>query len=541
MAIVYIDPDVAGPGTGTVGDPFKSWASVTWTAGNEYRQKCGTTFVGMVTIAADNVTVGSYSTGAKPIIDANSANNHAVYGINRSDVVVDGIDARNGTNTFGNIYFSTATNVSVKNCSVPSGANAGISLYQPTNCTVEGNTVSVTKQGILLANTGATRSGNVVRLNTVTGDSLFAGDNHGIEVQVYEAATKIGVLIEFNVCMANKTGIRTFGLTSESRIRFNDCSENSTGILCNSFDKTNQISGVRVHNNICNQNREFGIHVTIAGQIVVEHNTCNENGFNGGNFWGRGIELSGSTDPERVVGVIVRYNTCNKNKNYIANDTEGVGIGLDDASRECVVYGNICKDNEGNGLQLYGSNNLGGAHVVYSNLLINNATNSGGNFVANLHAGDETDEAQVFNNTCVGGIDGICVRDGSAGVVLKNNIISGYTGIGIKILDGISVTEAYNIVYGSGAAMSGQVLDATSSTVDPQLSSAYRPESGSPALWSGQHVGYYRDALKVQRPNPPSIGAYDVPKLTTWVGYEFLLEDDSGGLVLEDDSKLLLE
>jgi len=64
----YIDPTVAGAGTGTIGDPFQDWASVTWTSGNTYLQKRGTTYRKQITIGADNVTIGAYGTGDNPII-----------------------------------------------------------------------------------------------------------------------------------------------------------------------------------------------------------------------------------------------------------------------------------------------------------------------------------------------------------------------------------------------------------------------------------------------------------------------------------------
>jgi hypothetical protein len=70
MADIYLDPTVAGTGTGTFADPFKDWTSVTWTAGNRYLQKRGTTYRKKITIGANNVTLGAYGTGDKPIIRA---------------------------------------------------------------------------------------------------------------------------------------------------------------------------------------------------------------------------------------------------------------------------------------------------------------------------------------------------------------------------------------------------------------------------------------------------------------------------------------
>ena len=50
-------------------------------------------------------------------------------------------------------------------------------------------------------------------------------------------------------------------------------------------------------------------------------------------------------------------------------------------------------------------------------------------------------------------------------------------------------------------------------TADPMLSSGYRPMTGSPLIGAGAHLGYSRDADGIQRPKPPSIGAFDVATL----------------------------
>ncbi len=88
MATFYIDPTVSGTGTGTFGDPYKSWASIAFfAAGNTYLQKAGTTFFGTITVnvggssEATRVIVGSYDpvTGAattnKAFIDASTSGN----------------------------------------------------------------------------------------------------------------------------------------------------------------------------------------------------------------------------------------------------------------------------------------------------------------------------------------------------------------------------------------------------------------------------------------------------------------------------------
>jgi hypothetical protein len=68
--------------------------------------------------------------------------------------------------------------------------------------------------------------------------------------------------------------------------------------------------------------------------------------------------------------------------------------------------------------------------------------------------------------------------------------------------------------YASLAAFEAAHSAATDNiTDDPQLTDAYRPRAGSPLLGAGTHLGYTRDIAGVQRPNPPSIGAFDAATL----------------------------
>lgn len=68
MATFYIDPGVASGGDGSEGSPYNSWASVTWTAGNSYLQKAGTSISETITpsssgTATSRITIGRYGQG----------------------------------------------------------------------------------------------------------------------------------------------------------------------------------------------------------------------------------------------------------------------------------------------------------------------------------------------------------------------------------------------------------------------------------------------------------------------------------------------
>jgi parallel beta-helix repeat protein len=152
------------------------------------------------------------------------------------------------------------------------------------------------------------------------------------------------------------------------------------GIFINGGDRS------YVGNNHCSGNMNFGIHVTgIARSYLIESNVCNSNGGTlSPTYYGRGIELTSSAGPDGVSGHTIRYNTCRFNFNYggpLDNGSEGVGIGLDNGTSKCSVYGNLISNNEGNGIQLYGGGDPArypdtGGHTIMSNIMDSNCTYS---------------------------------------------------------------------------------------------------------------------------------------------------------------------
>lgn len=157
MATYYIDPEAASTGTGTLTDPFQSWASVTWAAGNTYLQKAGTTFVGTITpnqsgSSGNRIVIGTYEpiSGLQLSNTANKAKidgNGGVYGINIGNsiayVTIDNVEVfncaqRGIAKTTLTSLPDTDASCTIKNCIVrkvfSSGVVAnGISVYGANN------------------------------------------------------------------------------------------------------------------------------------------------------------------------------------------------------------------------------------------------------------------------------------------------------------------------------------------------------------------------------------------------------------------------
>jgi len=158
VATIYIDPTVTGTGTGTLGDPFKSWASVSWVGGNSYLQKAGTTFAGQVTVtssaagsAGAPTLIGTYGGGEKARI--NGAGQYQGIRVlqNAHYVTIDGFDvygqdkqdANTGTTGIfiGDGDTLNANNVRVLNCWVH--GNSAVPTYDCNGVKYFGNNVEI--------------------------------------------------------------------------------------------------------------------------------------------------------------------------------------------------------------------------------------------------------------------------------------------------------------------------------------------------------------------------------------------------------------
>lgn len=181
---------------------------------------------------------------------------------------------------------------------------------------------------------------------------------------------------------------------------------------------------------------------------------------------------------------------------------EGHGIGCDDFSRSIIVRRNYISGNQGFGITFnknYGS-------TAYSNFLIDNESGIG-----NLSS-----SAELSGNTVVQANGGPCLYGTSRATVIAYNNALLTSGYGIQCLSAITdtVTESNNCFFGNSTPIikntTPQTINAASFTSDPLLTADYKPTPASPLLGAGTHLGYTRDAIGKQRPNPPAIGAYDV-------------------------------
>lgn len=310
----------------------------------------------------------------------------------------------------------------------------------------------------------------------------------------------------------------------------NICSNNwSIGIRAGTF--SGLVNRQTISGNTCNFNGYFGIQVNRGTGCLIANNTCNSNGCNRDSKWGRGIEIYSSNPSFPAASVRVVNNTCNYNKNYggtLNNGTEGCGIGLDNNHGNILVMGNTLIGNDGNGIQFNPSGAVG-TSIIVGNYLQDNYLVDSDRITSSWEAHSRAqiglftteNNVKIYNNTivntvpnssCTYGISESTTAAGT-GTVVVNNFFVGHT-VGLNIRTGvtrthnaflnntINVTESSTgatIGDGTGAVVSGFLLD-----------SFYRPTVGSSLIGAGTYVGRFLGADNQEFRVPMGIGAFSI-------------------------------
>jgi hypothetical protein len=111
----YIDPEKSAElqQDGSYQYPFSSWSQVVWQEGFRYLQKKGTVVnEEKVIIGANNVIIGDYGIGERPVINC-STNEYALKVMEKHDVSIRNLEVR-AENAVGCIYFIGAECVDIR-------------------------------------------------------------------------------------------------------------------------------------------------------------------------------------------------------------------------------------------------------------------------------------------------------------------------------------------------------------------------------------------------------------------------------------------
>jgi parallel beta-helix repeat protein len=435
MATIYIDPSYFATGTGTIADPFKSWASVTWTAGNSFLQKCGTTFVGGVdtgalgaaSLGAESI-IGSYGTGAKPIIDARTVTRGLTIRGAASYVIVQDLEiigGATGASTRGiSSGFSddgATDNLTIRRCVVHDVVWDGVAGNFPIGIQLTGINNTITDNTIYNIGT----------------DGLFITSNSGNQILRNTI---------YNVGYDRRGGLA-------------DCIQ-TTGDMSNSL----------VADNVCTNTLVDDKHGIIVAQasagtgLVIERNTVTRNLTSTVSSAGSAsIAVCIYTDQP---GAVVRNNTTIGGK---------FGINLSGTGINC--YGNEISFAE-QGIYQFGA----GVMQIFGNVI-----RDGGIGVISDFTG-----ANIFRNTFLRLTDWAGFQDsGGASTFFQYNIVSNCTS-GIR--GAAAVTSSFNNFYQVTTQDGGSITSTSSLTSNPQLNGQFMPlatavRSNAPATGRADFYG----------------------------------------------------
>lgn len=471
-ANVYIDPTCVNNGDGTgqecaagagAAGAKNTWSGLTWTAGNSYLQKAGTTFNGSVVVGASGsagsiITLGKYGAGANPIINASGLH---------------GLDIRNGKGY-----------ISVVDFQITGATNNQVFIYNSANnLNINGLTTTGGSYGILfstgafenitlsnLAISNATNTGLAVSAvsgliisgtNTLTSNNIglsVGGDMSDVDIAGLSVTDSTGDGILFN-CATGKTF---------SNFTLRDSASNGNGNNGVSFtgSGTSLFNVLRV---TANNNLGDGFNIHFTPVVNLTSCTANDNGVNG-----LGSDGDGFSYHETSSGVITKCSAHNNKKTAIAHV---------DAASVNHYYNKFSHDTNGTLALVY--LNGTGTHVFY-----NNTIRSGGD------AGT-----------------GISVGTGVTATI-KNNIVYGFDK---SLVNAGTATEDYNNFYGfATAGWEGVSQGVNSITTDPKFKSTidFRLLPSSPCINKGTPVGLTTDFAGKSISGLPDIGAYEGSKVS---------------------------
>ncbi len=514
-ATYYIDPTCATPGDGTSSicadgatDPFDQWSDITWTSGNTYLQKKGTTAREMVTIGASGadashlITLGSYGTGDNPILSGAAIITNVSF-----------------TLTAGQTY-----------------------TYESTYTLITYGTAMVWENGVRL-----TVQTSIATVEATAGTFWISGGKVYVHSSDNSSVITNGKVYEVPKVTENfwDNGNSYIWLENFETIRTSGNDANTVGgiKLTGSY---NTISNVKSHDH---RRHSLIFYTGATNNLATGCETYDSWSTSPLTFFGAGTTLNifefGKTHDATAYGAAYMHGGATINTvrtSEIYNSASNVlSLAVDAHSNiitKCKIYGTAVK-----GLYIGGLSN----EISYNQIIATSWTDipmylltDGGTL--------------IYNNTMIGGASGfyfINIASGT-GVKVKNNISKGADRF-IYVANGAQTDfeSDYNIVngyitrYGNwlGAtkatlaiwnAASGQ--DAHSSEADPLFRSStdFHLQSSSPAINAGVDVGLTSDfeGKSISWVGAPCIGAYE------YHGQTWRMEPgpsgDTGGPIIDD-------
>ena len=209
----YVDCGAAAGGDGSLATPWDAVADVngaSFSAGDSilFKKSCAWAEAMLFPSSGSDgspITIGSYGSGAQPIINATGLD-YGFATVAKSYLVFDGFDIRGGDGTYTPIFIYGGSNNNIIRNNTVHHSNStpfpAVFIYDSSNNLVDNNTVDNTYIGIgATRSTAGTADGNTISNNTITGSIDYAiivnGDDAG-----FAGATN--TIVEHNTAYNNK-------------------------------------------------------------------------------------------------------------------------------------------------------------------------------------------------------------------------------------------------------------------------------------------------------------------------------------------------
>lgn len=478
MATFYIDPTATGVGTGTQPDPFQSWASVTWAAGNSYLQKAGTTAAETITpsasgTAASRITIGRYGVGANPAVGSGqtrgiflSARQYIdIVGVNVSGATTEGVHIRtngsniqsitltdcvssgNGSNGFfldGQVLTAALDNVTFTRCEAYDNQEHGFDTL--------GIIRGVTWIDCKAANNGATVLGHGFSLHPFISNNIVSGWTATGVGTSYSRATSASEDVQKVICLTDGT-ILTKNAGAGSAVTSGQWDQASPG-------------------------------ATLYINVGADPNTKTT-------AWKRAPH-----------GPFTYFNCTSWDNLTTAGPGEGHGFAADDMTSNATYYGCRAYGNEGAGFQAQYTNDIRYFSCVAER-----------NDLSNYRTTGYTQGLYYYNCIASEAVQhGFFAASPFTSVEMRNCIAvgNGRTSASYYGLIGASVgiTASNNCTYLNGASGTNNTSNVTNTNgvvADPGLNNRYLP-TNSALVGAGTYVGGL-DYYGKECPIAPNIGA----------------------------------
>jgi hypothetical protein len=305
-ATIYIDPTNTSSGqNGSITSPYSSWTRFSLVSGNTYLQKRGTTYTSSTQIfisAKNNITIGAYGTGSKPVFSY-TGSGYAFRIEGSSNCTVQDFEVNGNGNAHSLIGVSGSSSnytseITINNCVLHNAHNtnnAGFGIYgvYNNNLSILNTTIhNVAIDGIYLANIPGIEIGysHIYNINR----RFFVNPN-----QTYSSGDGIQLDGNYNGFHIHHTIIdRTNGAGNKFNLILNSApgtSDNATGIIeyCTFINGSNVAAAV---------------HIERGNGIITRYNT-----------------FQGNTLGLRIAGAYTSNNLIHNNIFY--NCSSGIGIG----------------------------------------------------------------------------------------------------------------------------------------------------------------------------------------------------------------------